>query len=347
VYNIYGIVPSSRNESCERQPVSRALICRDHKGENPMKIREYFLYLIIAIFLLAFIPPLQAQTDDNAVKVIYQTSFTTDPKWDTNNPSTNYWDPKTGMYHFSNEPSTGGYAYTPVNYERGSFTLEYDVVLTRVDEGATFRFGLSGSEMDPSKGPSVLSVFTNAKYGQIMWLHLVTPGGKLIEVNSQNAAVEMGPNAYNGPTVKYEVNKTYHVTISYDDDHKTLGMKVKDWLTGRDIWSYYLNSPENLNGINRIYTGSKGDYGMMSIYADGFIDNVRLTEPVTVTTTQVSRIPSTMTIPAKTTVTKITTAVPTSYPAETTPSSPSSGILAIAAVGAISVYGFLSGRRKQ
>ena len=37
--------------------------------------------------------------------------------------------------------------------------------------------GLSGTEMDPSKGPSVLSVFTNAKYGQIMWLHLVTPGG--------------------------------------------------------------------------------------------------------------------------------------------------------------------------
>ncbi len=95
--------------------------------------------------------------------------------------------------------------------------------------------------------------------------------------------VKLGPNAYNGPTVKYEVNKTYHVTVNYDDDHKTLSMKVKEWLTGREIWSYYLNTAENLNGMNRIYTGSKGDYGMMGIYAEGYIDNVRLTAPVAVT----------------------------------------------------------------
>ena len=312
-----------------------------------MKIKKYSLYLIIAVFLLASIPSLQALSDDNAVKVIYQTSFTTDPNWITNNPSTNYWDPKTGMYHFSNEPSTGGYAYTPVKYERGSFTFEYDVILTKIDDGATFRFGLSGSEMDPSKGPSVLSVFSNSKYGQIMWLHLVTPGGRLIEVNSQNAAVEMGSNAYNGPTVKYEVNKTYHVTVNYDDDHKTLSMKVKDWLTGREIWSYYLNTAENLSGMNRIYTGSKGDYGMMSIYAEGFIDNVRLTQPVEVTPTDVSRGPSATTTPVKTATPKLTTALPTSSPAQTTPSSPSSGILAIAGIGAAGMYGLVTGRKKQ
>ena len=92
-----------------------------------MKIRKYLISLIIAVFLLGVIPPLQALSDDNTVNVIYQTSFTSDPNWLTNNPSTNYWDPNKGMYHFSIEPSTGGYAYTPVDYERGSFTLEYDV----------------------------------------------------------------------------------------------------------------------------------------------------------------------------------------------------------------------------
>jgi hypothetical protein len=149
---------------------------REITGENPMK-RKYFMYLIVAIFLLALIPSLQALSDDNAVKVIYQTSFSSDPLWTTNvEHSTNYyWDPNLGMYHFSIEPSTGSYAYTPIDYERGSFTFDYDVILTRVDDGATFRFGLSGSEMDPSKGPNVLSIFTNTKYGQIMWLHLVMP----------------------------------------------------------------------------------------------------------------------------------------------------------------------------
>jgi hypothetical protein len=316
---------------------------REITGENPMKIRKYFMYFIIALFLLALIPSLQALSDDNAVKVIYQTSFTTDPYWTTNNPSTNYWDPNKGMYHFSNEPSTGGYAYTPVDYERGSFTFDYDVILTRVDNGAAFRFGLSGTEMDPSKGPNVLSMFTNTKNGQILTLHLVTTGNKLVEVSSQTSS---DPGAYSGPTVRYEINKTYHVTVNYDDDHKTLSMKVKDWLTGREIWSYYLNSAENLNGMNRIYTGSKGDYGVMGIYAVGYIDNVRLTEPaaVTTTSTEVTKVPSIATIPAKTLTPKLTTVVPTSNPTDT-PSSPSPGVLAIAALGIIGVCGVLAGKK--
>ena len=310
-----------------------------------MKIRKYFMYLIIAVFLLGVIPSLQALSDDNTVKVIYQTSFITDPHWMTNNPSTNYWDPNKGMYHFSNEPSTGGYAYTPVDYQRGSFTFEYDVNLTRVDNGAAFRFGLSGTEMDPTKSPNVLTVFTNEKYGQIMWLHLVTPGSKLMEVSSQTSS---DPGAYSGPTVKYEINKPYHVIVNYDDDHKTLSMKVKDWLTGREIWSYYLNTAENLNGMNRIYTGSKGDYGMMGIYAEGYIDNVRLTAPVavTITSTEVTRVTSITTIPPKTPTPKVTTVVPMSYPTDT-PSSPSAGILAIAALGIIGVCGVLEAKKKK
>jgi hypothetical protein len=317
----------------------------DKNGEYPMKIRKYFIYLIIAVFLLGVIPSLQALSDDNTVKVIYQTSFITDPHWMTNNPSTNYWDPNKGMYHFSNEPSTGGYAYTPVDYQRGSFTFEYDVNLTRVDNGAAFRFGLSGTEMDPTKAPNVLTVFTNEKYGQIMWLHLVTPGSKLMEVSSQTSS---DPGAYSGPTVKYEINKPYHVIVNYDDDHKTLSMKVKDWLSGREIWSYYLNTAENLNGMNRIYTGSKGDYGMMGIYAEGYIDNVRLTAPVavTITSTEVTRVTSITTIPPKTPTPKLTTVVPTSYPTGT-PSSPSAGILAIAALGIIGVCGVLEAKKKK
>ena len=131
------------------------------------------------------------------------------------------------MYRFSIEPSTGGYAYTEVDYERGSFIFDYDLILTRLDEGATFRFGLSGAEMDPSKGANVLTQFTNAKFGRIMWLHLVTPGNKIMEMNSQSGdTLSSGPAAYSGPTVKYELNKTYHVTVNYDDDHKILSMRV-------------------------------------------------------------------------------------------------------------------------
>ena len=314
-----------------------------------MEIKKYAIYLIIAACLLVLIPPIQAQvnSDDNPTRVLYQTSFTSDPKWQTNNPSTNFWDPNTGMYRFSIEPSTGMYAFIPVEYERGAFTLDYDLELTRMDDGATFRFGLAGSEMDPSKAPNVLTMFTNiqAKYGRIMWLHLVTPGSKLVEVSSQTSTE---PGAYSGPTVKYELNKTYHVRINNDDIHKTVSMIVSEKITGKEVWSYYLNTAENLNGMNRLYLGSKGDYGTMGVYAQGYIDNVRLTIPDAVITPQtvVTQLTPVTTIPTSKPTTKTTTAALTPYPTNT-PESPSADILAVAALGITGLCGVLVRKKKN
>jgi hypothetical protein len=312
-----------------------------------MEIKKYLMYLIIAACLLVLIPPIQAISDENSARVIYQTSFTSDPRWDTNNPSTNYWDPTMGMYHFSIEPSTGGYAYTVIDYDRGSFSLDYDMILNRIDDGATFRFGIAGSEMDPSKAPNVLTMFTNnqAKYGQIMVLHLVTPGSKLIEVSSQTSSE---PGGYNGPTVRYEINKTYHVAVNYDDNHKTLTMNVNEQKTGKEIWSYYINTAENLNGMKRLYLGSKGDYGRMGIYAQGYIDNIRLTVPaeVTTTTSMVTLATSVTTIPtAKPTIPQTTVAL-TPYPTDT-PQSPSAGILVIAALVITAICGVLIRKKRN
>ena len=311
-----------------------------------MEIQKYLMFLIIAGCLLVSIPPIQAISDENSTKVLYQNSFTSDPRWMTNNPSTNYWDPNVGMYRFSLEPSTGGYAYTLIDYERGSFTLDYDMNLTRIDDGATFRFGMSGSEMDPSKSPNVLTLFTNvqAKYGKIMGLHLVTPGSKLIEVSSQTSGE---PGAYNGPTIKYEINKPYHVMVNYDDDHKTMSMTVNEKITGKQVWSYYMNTAENLNGMNRLYLGSKGDYGMMNIYAQGFIDNVRLTAPGGVTTPSTGVTQSTSVTTSLTTkpAAPQTTVMLTPYPPDT-PESPSAVILALAALGITGICGAM-GRKKK
>jgi hypothetical protein len=180
-------------------------------------------------------------------------------------------------------------------------------------------------------------MFTNEKYGQIMWLNLVTPGNKHEVVNSQSAAVEMGTDAYKGPTAKYDVNKTYHVTVNYDDNSKVLSMKVKEWQSGKDIWGYFIQCGENIKGLNRIYLGAKGDYGPQNLYAQGYLDNVRLTVPSIesgVTETPLETIPVTA-APVTVTPTKKPTpkmTVPTPYPTET-PQSPSSGILPVIALG--------------
>ena len=304
-----------------------------------MNTRTILLTFIVAACCLLVVQPILAQSSEDQT-TIYQTSFASDPRWITNTggaSSNYYWDPTMGIYHFSIEPSSGSYAYTPVVFDSGSFTLDYDFLLTRIDEGATFRMGLSGSEMDFNKGSNVVSMFTNAKYGQIMWLNLVTPGNKHVVVNSQSAATEMGPDAYKGPTAKYEVNKTYHVTVNYDDNTKVLSMKVRELQSGQDIWGYFIQCGENMKGLNRLYLGSKGDYGTQNIYAQGYIDNVRLTVPsggpalsetpsetMPVTTAQIPVTPTKKPTP------KVT--VPTPYPT-TTPQSPSSGILPVVALG--------------
>jgi hypothetical protein len=316
-----------------------------------MKIRTILSYLIIATFLLALVPVVQAE-DEQTSTVIYQTTFSTDPRWTTNNPSTDYWDSNIGMYHFSIEPSTGSYAYIPVQYNGGSFKLEYDLILNRLDDGATFRLGFSGVEMDSTNGPNVLTQFTNAKYGKIMWLRLITQGKKMVEVNSQKGDTQSsGSMAYTGPTVKYEINKTYHVTVNYDDPNRLLSMKVNEKASAKDIWSYYVNTGEDLTGMKRIYVGSKGDYGMMGIYAQGYIDNVRLTAPAAVTEapTNVITVEETaaaVTQPtAKTTTRKPVTTAPAA--AETT-KSPSSAFLPVAALGIVGIcIGLFAIRRRE
>jgi len=283
--------------------------------------------------------------------VIYQTTFSTDPRWVTNNPSSDYWDSNLGMYHFGIEPSTGNYAYIPVDYERGPFKLEYDVIFNQVDEGATFRLGFSGQDMEPTKGPMVLTQFTNAKFGQIMWLRLVTNSNKMVEVNSQNSdSLSSGANAYEGPTVKYEINKTYHVTVNYDEENALLSMKVNEKTSGSDVWSYFVNAAEDLHGMDRIFLGSKGDYGMMGIYAKGYIDNVRLTVPVSTVATPTATVQkttiTTRPTPIPTTANPIGT-VPTEY-AETTQQSPSSVILPIAAFSLVGLcLGFFGLKRRE
>ena len=296
-----------------------------------MTLKIYALWILAAVCLFVLVMPVQADTtDDQNVNVIYQTSFASDPHWITNNPSTNYWEPGAQRYHFTIDPTTGGYAYVTVPYKDTSFDMDYDLVLNRMDDGATYRLAFSSKEMNPEKGPCILTEFTNAKYGQIMWLQIVTPGNKQLEVNSQ-----AGITAYTGSTAKYEINKTYHVAVKYNKDMNTVTMRVSDKQSGQEIWSYYIKTNEDLDGMNRLWIGSIGDYGAGFI-ASGYVDNVQITTPGEVTPTPTAAAVNSSTTAPVTPTKKVTpkTTVPTPYPT-TTPQSPLSLLTPLAALGVI------------
>jgi len=302
-----------------------------------MHLKKILFVTLILASLLLMVQPIMAQSGDRTV--VYQTSFDSDPKWTTNSPSNYYWDPSLAVYHFSVEKSSGAYSYTVVDFDRGPFTLEYDLLFTRFDGEAYFGLGFSNYEMDIGKGPNVVTQYTNAKYGQIMWLHLVTNSNKAMDINSVHLPTELGTDAYAGPTVRFVVNKTYHVVVNYDDDSKTLGMRVIEKMSGKEIWSYYMNTWENLHGLNRVYMGAVGVYGPMNIYSQGYIDNLRLStvsaSPSVTTLVPVSTAP-TYAINSSKTTPKVTVSVPTPYPTETQ-KSPVSVIPVIGALGIVGV----------
>ena len=97
--------------------------------------------------------------------------------------------------------------------------------------------------------------------------------------------------------------------------------------------------------MNRLYVGSKGDYGTMNIYALGYIDNVRAdhagcSNPRT-HRSYPGNYPDTHTL-LKIPAPKQTLTVPTPYPTSTQ-KSPAAGILAIGAIGIVMVmYGVLT-----
>jgi hypothetical protein len=311
-----------------------------------MSLKKSSLILLAAACLALLILPVQAADGDSSIeKVIYQNSFSSDPRWTTNSPSSNYWDPATGRYHFSIEPSTGNYAYATMDRLEGDFTFEYDVILDRVDDGATFRFGLTGAEMDFNQGPNVFSFFSNGKYDRIMWLHLVTTGSKQMQVNSKSDdELTSGSYAYKGPSVRYELNKTYHVSLDYVEDTRTLTMRVSDRTNGREVWAYFIKTVESIRGMNRVYLGSRGDYGPMYAFARGYIDNVRVTQPGTPPTPVLTfGIPDTTATPV---TTRTTIVVPTTYPTQT-PQSPAGAHLAVLALGILVTLGVFCGMKRE
>lgn len=294
-----------------------------------MNLRVIFFWIFIVIGILLIIQPLQAQMVGEQ-NIIYQTTFITNPGWQTNNPSLDYWDPNKGMYHYGIEAGTGGYAFVTVDYDRGPFTLEYDWMPLKTDDTATFRFGLGSKEMDRSGKTIAISEFSNGKYGKLMYLRVITPNSKLVSVASGQGD-ELTPS-YGGPTVRFEDNQTYHVILNYDDELNTVNMQVSDKNTGRQIWSYYVNFYGSLSGMDRLFLGSIGDYGMMNKVAEGYIDNVKLytKSSVTITPTTVNTIPTIVSVTlTKRPTPKLTTETPTPTPTPTSPSSPMFILIAI------------------
>jgi hypothetical protein len=262
----------------------------------------FFFVLLASVFLV--VAPVGAAD----VKVIlYQTDFSTDPGWITNNPSYYYWDVANGNYHFQTEGGTNGYSYVPVEINAGPFVLEYDLTITSMAPESAVRFGVTGTEMDISRGTVVLGNFDRNQYGQIMALQVIDPNNHLYEKTSRyDSYCGEQPNCY---TREFAENTTYHVMIRYNDQVDQVDIKISEKNTGDLVWGYFVGISNDLHSINRLAITTKGDYSVGNP-AVGSIDNVEFYTFRTVT-------PTPTTVPTTEPTTILPTTIPTTTPTPT------------------------------
>ena len=286
-----------------------------------------FFMGILSVLLL-----LQPVTAADVKVTLYETDFSTDPGWITNNPSYYYWDVQREAYHFQTEGGTNGYSFIPVGYQRGSFTLEYDLVITSIKKDGAVRFGMTNTDMDISKGVNVLGVFEYGQYGRIMAIRVIDQNNHLHQTTSQyDSYCGDQPNC---ATKQFAENTTYHVVIRYNEELTQADIKVTNVDTGELLWGYFAPIGDQLYYINRLAITTKGDYAVGNT-AEGYIDNISLITYVPVTpTTVVTTSPTTV-------ATTVPTTVPTPTPTES-PASPATLGVAMATAAGIAI---LSRRR--
>ena len=286
-----------------------------------------FFMGILSVLLL-----LQPVTAADVKVTLYETDFSTDPGWITNNPSYYYWDVQREAYHFQTEGGTNGYSFIPVGYQRGSFTLEYDLVITSIKKDGAVRFGMTNTDMDISKGVNVLGVFEYGQYGRIMAIRVIDQNNHLHQTTSQyDSYCGDQPNC---ATKQFTENTTYHVVIRYNEELTQADIKVTNVDTGELLWGYFAPIGDQLYYINRLAITTKGDYAVGNT-AEGYIDNISLITYVPVTPTTV------VTTPPTTVTTTVPTTVPTPTPTES-PASPATLGVALATAAGIAI---LSRRR--
>jgi hypothetical protein len=278
-------------------------------------------------FLLAILLVLPASGVTEEKVIVYQTDFSTDPGWMTNNPSYYYWDVGKGAYHFETEGGTNGYSFVPVVYDGGPFILEYDVIIDSLDPDGEVRFGITGTEMDISRGTIVLGEFGLTSYGKIMSLRVIDPNNHLYATSSRaEDYCGLLPNCY---TREFALNTTYHVMIRYNDEMKQADIKITTADNGDLAWGYFVGIGNDMHSLNRLSITTKGDYTIGN-RATGSLDNVVFSTYREVTPTPITTVPTTVPTTATPTATPTPTPTPTSAAG-----SPAVVILALAAAGLI------------
>jgi hypothetical protein len=156
---------------------------------------------------------------------VYQTDFSSDPLWTTNNPSRYYWDAanQTNDVHQINVDYGGYYAYKDVGHDgTRPFRLDFDINISKVDYAANARLGLFDSDLNTDwyYGSYAMVMFSNEDAGRVVHLWAVDSSNIRHEALTHD---------------QFSLDTPYHVSMEYDPAAETISAEV----TLRDSGAYF------------------------------------------------------------------------------------------------------------
>lgn len=172
-----------------------------------------------------------------AGQVVYETDFSSDPGWITDQAANYYWNQAAGTYHATVENNAPGYRpnryfYKAVTWTGDSLEIEWDVKITRMDWSGGVCFGLFDEDLALGGfegGQGVHLLFGHPDEGLVMAFYATGATG-LAQVDSK-----AGP--------RYSTNVWYTCEVSSDAAAGEVSVEVKDRSSGSSVWSKSLSVP--------------------------------------------------------------------------------------------------------
>jgi hypothetical protein len=211
----------------------------------------------------------------NTWQVVYQTDFSTDPGWTTDQPANYYWDAASQTYHIQPEHHYPGYqpsryAYTLLPEAiAGSFELQCDIKPTRDDWSIGIFFGIYDETLKSGTPSHYIQVLFGNPDGGHMWGAGVTGAS--------------GP-AYQDSYMGWSFNQWYTCKLTYDAGTTMMTFDVRDRGSASSSWTCTMPVPGGLTDDLKYLGSSNGGIGDNGTYpginpwavAEAYIDNVVL-----------------------------------------------------------------------
>jgi hypothetical protein len=235
--------------------------------------------LHLTICVLGLILSVAGTATANTWQVVYQTDFSSDPGWTTDQPANYYWDNSMGTYFVHNTntyPSyyPNRYAGKTMDQPVGSFELQWDIQVTQCDWSSGLYFGVWDNSLEEPWGQGgefIMVVIGRADGGRVI--------GFQVGANGAGAYADIYPG--------WSLNRWYTFKVSYDSDTEVAHLEVLDKLTGAPIWNSTLAVPgggftKDLQflGSNLGMVGRHGYSGISSTAVfNANLDNIVLSVP--------------------------------------------------------------------